>query len=149
MKEVLATLSLASLLCSQVSTTLYSQSPSDLAGPTSTSTGSENMTAVQGESVIFRSPVEWLLRSLQLTVQLFRCNIDTQPGQQIVWRKGTEVLSAGPTLLKLDPRFSVNAQTAALTIISLVREDSGEFVCQVQTELGLRETKHVLAIQGL
>ena len=80
---------------------------------------------------------------------LFRCNIDTQPGQQIVWRKGTEVLSAGPTLLKLDPRFSVNAQTAALTIISLAREDSGEFVCQVQTELGLRETKHVLAIQGL
>ena len=147
MKEVLATLSLASLLCSQVSMTLYSQSPSDLADPAST--GSENMTAVQGESVIFRSPVEWLLRSLQLTVQLFRCNIDTQPGQQIVWRKGTEVLSAGPTLLKLDPRFSVNAQTAALTIISLAREDSGEFVCQVQTELGLRETKHVLAIQGL
>ena len=61
MKEVLATLSLASLLCSQVSMTLYSQSPSDLADPAST--GSENMTAVQGESVIFRSPVELILRS--------------------------------------------------------------------------------------
>ena len=130
MKEVLATLSLASLLCSQVSMTLYSQSDqSDLSGPASP--GSENLTAVQGEAVIFR------------------CNIETEPGQQIVWRKGTEVISAGPTLLKLDPRFSVNGQTAALTIISLAREDSGEFVCQVQTELGLRETKHVLAIQGL
>ena len=53
MKEVLAGLSLASLLCSQVSMTLYSQSPSDLAGPASTA-GSENITAVQGESVIFR-----------------------------------------------------------------------------------------------
>ena len=75
--------------------------------------------------------------------------METEPGQQIVWRKGTEVLSAGPTLLKLDPRYSVNGQTAALTITSLAREDSGEFVCQVQTELGLRETKHLLAIQGL
>ena len=128
MKEVLAGLSLASLLCSQVSMTLYSQSHSVLSGPASA--GSENITAVQGQSVIFR------------------CNIDTEPGQQIVWRKGTEVLSAGPTLLKLDPRYSVTAQTAALTITSLAREDSGEFVCQVQTELGLRETKHVLAIQG-
>ena len=50
---MLAGLSLASLLCSQVSMTLYSQSPSDLAGPASTA-GSENITAVQGESVIFR-----------------------------------------------------------------------------------------------
>ena len=127
MKEVLATLSLASLLCSQVSMTPYSQS--DLTGPASP--GSENLTAVQGEAVVFR------------------CNIEAGPGQQVVWRKGTEVISAGPTLLKLDPRFSVNGQTAALTIISLAREDSGEFVCQVQTELGLRETKHLLAIQGL
>ena len=54
MKEVLATL--ASLLCSQVSMTLYSQSPSDLAGPGPTA-GSENITAVQGESVIFRLTV--------------------------------------------------------------------------------------------
>ena len=129
MKEVLSTLSLASLLCTQVSMTLYSQSPSDLPGPDLT--GSENITAVQGESV------------------MLRCNIETEPGQQIVWRKGTEVLSAGPTLLKLDPRYSVTAQTAALTITSLAKEDSGEFVCQVQTELGLRETKHLLAIQGL
>ena len=129
MNEVLATLSLASLLCCQVSMTLYSQSPSNLPGPDLPV--SENISAVQGESV------------------MFSCNIETEPGQQIVWRKGTEVLSAGPTLLKLDPRFSVNGQTAALTIISLAREDSGEFVCQVQTELGLRETKHVLAIQGL
>ena len=44
---MLAGLSLASLLCSQVSMTLYSQPPSDLAG-------SENMTAVQGQSVSFR-----------------------------------------------------------------------------------------------
>ena len=51
MREVLATL--ASLLCSQVSNTLYSVSPSDLSGPASTA-GSENITAVQGESVSFR-----------------------------------------------------------------------------------------------
>ena len=144
MKEVLATLSLASLLCSQVSMTLYSQSPSDSSDPASP--GSENMTAVQGESVIFRL-VGVLTRPSLLLVS--RCNMETEPGQQIVWRKGTEVLSAGPTLLKLDPRYSVTAQTAALTITSLAKEDSGEFVCQVQTELGLRETKHLLAIQGL
>ena len=129
MKEVLTTLSLASLLCCQVSMTLYSESPSELPGPDLT--GSENISAVQGESV------------------MFSCNIETEPGQQIVWRKGTEVLSAGPILLKLDPRFSVTSQTAALTISNLAREDSGEFVCQVQTGLGLKETKHVLSIQGL
>ena len=48
MKEVFKTLSLASVLCSQVSMT-----PSDLSPQASN--GSENITAVEGEDVIFRS----------------------------------------------------------------------------------------------
>ena len=49
MKEVLKTLSLASVLCSQVSMTLYNKS-----APGSSPHGSENMTAVEGEEAIFR-----------------------------------------------------------------------------------------------
>ena len=49
MKEVLKTLSLASVLCSQVSMTLYNQS-----APDSSPQASENMTAVEGEDAIFR-----------------------------------------------------------------------------------------------
>ena len=65
-----------------------------------------------------------------------RCDIPPGPGQQIVWRRGTEVLSAGSTLLKPDPRYSVTSPGSLLTIKRLVREDGGELVCQVQTELG-------------
>ena len=70
-----------------------------------------------------------------------------------------QVLSAGPTLLKLDTRFSVSGRTgqdrtsntrtgAELSIQRLGHHDAGEYVCQVQTDGGLQETKHVLSIQG-
>lgn len=84
----------------------------------------------------------------------FRCNIATAGGQQIVWRRGTEVLSAGPSLLKHDPRYSVAGPRsrgrqlgAELSVAQVTIEDAGEFVCQVQTDLGPRETRHVLTIQ--
>ena len=64
-----------------------------------------------------------------------------------------QVLSAGATLLKLDTRFSVSggrtSRTGAeLSIQRLGHHDAGEYVCQVQTDAGLQETKHVLSIQG-
>ena len=142
MKEVLKTLSLASVLCSQVSMTLYNQS-----APDSSPQASENMTAVEGEDAIFRLTSQQTINYIS-AMMVSRCDIPPGPGQQIVWRRGTEVLSAGSTLLKPDPRYSVTSPGSLLTIKRLVREDGGELVCQVQTELGLREMKHVLAVQG-
>ena len=70
--------------------------------------------------------------------------------QQIIWRRGFEVIAAGPILLKIDFRYSVVLGTGSslLTIQSVALEDWGEFVCQVQTDQGMIEVKHQVIVQG-
>jgi len=133
MKTLLETLFLISVLCSQVSLTLYNKATVTLDGDNANKNSTEKVTATEGDDVNFR------------------CNIATAPGQQIVWRRGYEVLSAGPSLLKKDSRYSVTGSLrpsgSELSITAVSSADSGEFVCQVQTDVGLTETKHVLSIR--
>lgn len=132
MRTIVKTLSLVSVISSQVSLTLFKVT--DIGGDETNTT--DNVTAIEGDDVTFR------------------CDISTGPGQQIVWRKGYEVLSAGPSLLKPDTRYSVTGSRVGrvnsgskLSIQRVGKEDAGEFVCQVQSDGGLLESKHVLAIQ--
>ena len=69
---------------------------------------------------------------------------------QIIWRRGYEVLAAGPVVLSLDSRYSLGAGpgSSQLSIESARGEDGGEFVCQVQSAEGLREAKHRVTVQG-
>jgi len=96
-------------------------------------TVAQNVTVVRGEEVVLGCSVH---------------NLGSH--QQIVWRRGFEVLAAGPIRLKLDTRYSVvsGIGSSQLTIQSVRMEDGGEFVCQVQTQDdGLKEVKHSLVVQ--
>jgi len=137
MKMILNSLFLVTVLCCQMSLTLYnSNNNNNNNNNHSQDKSDDNITAIEGQDVTFS------------------CNIETSPGQQIVWRRGYEVLSAGPSLLKMDSRYSVtgrvqgNTEPGSQLLIHKVRqEDAGEFFCQVQTDRGLAETKQILTIQ--
>ena len=101
--------------------------------PVSIETVSRNLTTVVGEDVALRCSVH---------------NLGFH--QQIIWRRGFEVLAAGAVLLSLSTRYSVVLETGSsqLNIQSVRMEDGGEFVCQVQTDQGLKEVKHQVIVQG-
>ena len=93
----------------------------------------QNVTIVEGDEVVLK------------------CNVNNMGAhQQIVWRRGFEVIAAGPVLLKIDFRYSVVFGTGSsqLNIQSVALEDGGEFVCQVQTDQGMKEVKHQVIVQG-
>ena len=96
-------------------------------------TVSQNVTTMAGEEVVMRCSVH---------------NLGFH--QQIIWRRGFEVVAAGAVLLKLDSQYSVVMETGSsqLNIQSVRMEDGGEFVCQVQTDQGLKEVKHQVIVQG-
>ena len=92
----------------------------------------QNVTVVKGNAVVLRCTVH---------------NMGAH--QQIIWRKGYEVIAAGPVLLKIDLRYSVDVApgSSQLKISSTSLEDGGEYVCQVQTGQGLKEAKHSVIVQ--
>ena len=92
----------------------------------------QNVTVVKGENA------------------LLQCNVE-KITQQVIWRKGIEVLAAGAVLLKIDFRYSVvlGSGFSRLNIQDVRLEDSGEFVCQVQTDSGPEEVMHKLTVQGI
>ena len=82
---------------------------------------------------------------------MLKCSVHNMGAhQQIIWRRGFEVISAGPILLKIDFRYSVVmvSGSSRLNIQSVALEDGGEFVCQVQTDQGMKEVKHQVIVQG-
>ena len=93
----------------------------------------QNVTIVEGDEVVLKCSVH---------------NMGAH--QQIVWRRGFEVIAAGPILLKIDFRYSVVMGTGSsrLNIQSVALEDGGEIVCQVQTDQGMKEVKHQVIVQG-
>ena len=93
----------------------------------------QNLTVVQGGDL-----------GLECRVQKMKTH------QQIIWRKGFEVIAAGASVLKPDFRYSVKLgpSSSRLKIEKIALPDEGEFVCQVQTGLGLEEIKHHVTVQG-
>merc|ERR550517_687175 len=68
--------------------------------------------------------------------------------QQVVWRRGNQVLSAGSLLLTPDSRLSVShPPQAGLHIQGVGRGDEGEYSCQVTTVGGVKEVSHWLAVR--
>jgi len=92
----------------------------------------QNVTTVEGDEVVLRCSVH---------------NMGAH--QQIIWRRGFEVIAAGPVLLKIDFRYSVvlGPGSSQLNIQSVALEDGGEYVCQVQTDQGMKEVKHQVIVQ--
>ena len=93
----------------------------------------QNVTIVEGDEVVLECSVH---------------NMGAH--QQIIWRRGFEVIAAGPVLLKIDFRYSVvfGPGLSRLNIESVALEDGGEYVCQVQTDQGIKEVKHQVIVQG-
>ena len=93
----------------------------------------QNVTTVEGDEVVLRCSVH---------------NMGAH--QQIIWRRGFEVIAAGAVLLKIDFRYSVvlGPGSSQLNIQSVALEDGGEYVCQVQTDQGMKEVKHQVIVQG-
>ena len=58
----------------------------------------------------------------------------------MVWRKGHQVLAAGPMLLIKDDRFKLGADNT-LELTDIQPQDAGDFVCQISLEA--RETLEI------
>jgi len=63
------------------------------------------------------------------------CFVDNQGDHTVVWRKGHQVLAAGPLLLIKDDRFKLGADNT-LELTDIQPQDAGDFVCQISLKAG-------------
>ena len=66
-----------------------------------------------------------------------------------MWRKGNEVLSAGPLLLSRDDRFHLHESDFRLELRDITPSDAGDFTCQIS--IASRETielSHTVEVLG-
>jgi len=68
--------------------------------------------------------------------------------QNLVWRRGYDVLATGPLLLSPDPRIAVDHKggSSSLVISSLREGDAGEYVCQISLLGGMLAVRHNLDV---
>jgi len=66
------------------------------------------------------------------------CYTENLGDHKIVWRKGNEVLSAGPLLLSRDGRFHLHQSDFRLELRDITPSDAGDFTCQIS--IASRET---------
>ena len=63
-----------------------------------------------------------------------------------MWRQGSRLLTAGPLLVRLDPRFGLTEE-GDLTINGFEPEDAGDYDCEFDTDteppVSIRHTLHV------
>ena len=66
----------------------------------------------------------------------------------MVWRKGHQVLAAGPMLLIKDDRFKLGADNT-LELTDIQPQDAGDFVCQISLKAGeTLEIAHTVEVLG-
>ncbi len=90
----------------------------------------------------------WKFCTIQTVIKLFlkgdlwffKKNLKISGDHVLVWRKGNNVLSAGPMKVVHDPRFSLipapissssGSVTSRLELRDVEPQDAGDFVCQV------------------
>ena len=66
----------------------------------------------------------------------------------VVWRKGHEVLSAGPMLVSRDPRFKLHKNDFRLELQSIKTTDAGDFTCQISVLGETIEVAHTVEVLG-
>ena len=67
----------------------------------------------------------------------------------MVWRKGHQVLAAGPMLIIKDDRFKLHPADNTLEISNIVPQDAGDFVCQISLSAGeTEEIAHTVEVLG-
>jgi len=66
------------------------------------------------------------------------CYTENLGDHKIVWRKGNDVLSAGPLLLSRDDRFHLHESDFRLELRDITPSDAGDFTCQIS--IASRET---------
>ena len=65
----------------------------------------------------------------------------------MVWRKGHQVLAAGPQMLIKDDRFKI--QNNELELTKIFPQDAGDFVCQISLSAGeTLEIAHTVEVLG-
>ena len=65
----------------------------------------------------------------------------------MVWRKGHQVLAAGPHMLIKDDRFKI--QNNELELTKIFPQDAGDFVCQISLSAGeTLEIAHTVEVLG-
>jgi len=111
--------------------TLASSTPATSPAATTIVTHPANLTRAEGEKI---------------TLPCIVHNLGAR--EQVVWRKGNQVLTAGSLMLTPDPRLSVSPPPkAGLHIQRVGRGDEGEYSCQVTTVSGVEEVTHWLAVR--
>ena len=65
-----------------------------------------------------------------------------------MWRKGHEVLSAGPMLVSRDPRFKLHKNDFRLELQSIKTTDAGDFTCQISVLGETIEVAHTVEVLG-
>ncbi|XP_023342737.1 limbic system-associated membrane protein [Eurytemora carolleeae] len=61
----------------------------------------------------------------------FSCRVENLGSSTLIWKKDARMISAGNMIIRKDPRMNLDGQS--LSISSITDEDSGEYICEVET----------------
>ena len=82
-------------------------------------------------------------------VQQHFCLSQLSGDHTVVWRKGHQVLAAGPMLIIKDDRFKLHPADNTLEVSNILPQDAGDFVCQISLSAGeTLEIAHTVEVLG-
>lgn len=100
--------------------------------------GTDHLPILDSKSQTFRIPVGEGV--------VLPCQVQYLGDHVIVWRKATEVLSAGDMLVSRDPRFRLHPASHRMELKHIRPQDAGDYVCQISILGEALEVAHTVEV---